>query len=106
MPRKMRPVGSISAPSAADEQPSKTHAPRAIIAEIDLLKPLPTIINDDSPQFSLANATVLAQDGNRLVNLLHAELEGPFNIRGTLYLNKQQKADLSKLACLLMLPLF
>ena len=98
MPREMRPVGSISAPSVTDEEPSKTHAPRAIIAEIDLLKPLPTIINDDSPQFSLTDATVLAQDGSRLVNLLHAELEGPFRIRGTLYLNKQQKADLSRLA--------
>lgn len=97
MPRKMRPVGSISVPSATDEEPSKTHTPRAIIAEIDLLKPLGIIINDDSPQFSLNDATVLAQDGNRLVNLLHAELEGPFRIRGTLYLNKQQKADLSKL---------
>lgn len=96
MPRKMRALGSISAPSAADEEPSKTHAPRAIIAEIDLLKPLPTIINDDSPQFSLADATVLAQDGNRLVNLLYAELEGPFRVRGTLCLNKQMKADLSK----------
>lgn len=106
MPRKMRSVCSISAPSATDEEPSKTHAPRAIIAEMDLLKPLGIIINDDSPQFSLTDATVLAQDGNRPVNLLHAELEGPFRIRGTLYLNKQQKADLSKLISSPIRPLF
>ena len=65
MPRKMRAVGSISAPSATDEEPSKTHAPRAIIAEIDLLKPLSTIIDDESPQFSLTDTTVLAQEIGR-----------------------------------------
>lgn len=91
--KKQRSMGS--APSAADEEP-QINAPGAIIAELDILKPLPTFINDDSPQFLLMDVVVLGKDGNKPVNLLHAELEGPFRVRGTLFLDRKQKAEYSE----------
>ena len=93
MPLKKRSVGS--APSATDEAP-RLNAPGTIIAELNVLKPLPTVINDDSPVFTLVDVVVLGKDGNEPVNLLHAETEGPFRVRGTLVLDKKQKAEYSK----------
>ena len=90
--KKQRLVGS--APSAADEEP-RTNAPGAIVAELDILKSLPALIDDDSPQFTLMDAVVLGKDGNQPVNLLHAALKGPFRVRGTLVLNRKQKAEYS-----------
>lgn len=93
MPLKERSMGS--APSATDEEP-RHNAPGAIIAELDILKPLQTVVNDDSPQFTLLDVEVLAIDSNKIVNLLHAELGGPFRVRGTLLLDRKQKAKYCK----------
>jgi hypothetical protein len=82
MARRRRPTPT----SGDNETPNTT----LVIDEEDIL--LPSIEDqppDDWPCYILENAVVYNEDGKTHANLLHAELNGPFTIRGSLKVPKQ-----------------
>ena len=55
------------------------------IPEAEVLRPVGKQAHpDDYPCFVLEDATVFLQDGKTIANLLNAELQGPFVVRGRL----------------------
>lgn len=66
----------------------KSHAPK-ILSEGEVLQPVSrTIKSDDWPIYLLKDAIVYGKDDESPANLLHAEFEGPFSIRGKLVVDR------------------
>lgn len=63
-------------------------APKCL-SEEEVLRPVSRTVNsDDWPIFLLKDAVVYGKDDKTPANLLNAELEGPFTIRGKLVVDR------------------
>lgn len=66
-----------------------------VLKEKDVLKPAPQEEeSDDWPCYILNQAVIFSQDEKSMVNLLEAELHGPFLVRGKLEVEKESKFQL------------
>lgn len=64
------------------------------LKEKDVLKPVPKDEDpDDWPCHVLQQAVIFSQDSKSMVNLLEAELHGPFLVRGKLEKDKQYNSQ-------------
>ncbi len=77
--------------SAVNGSAARNNAPRRIMKEQQILQQAVGRDTDNWPLYILEDATVYGKDKRTFASLLHAELEGPFTIRGTLVLEKANK---------------
>lgn len=84
--RRLRAT-SASTVDTVDEQSIKYMQEQQVIRP-----PAPGVPANDRPCFLLTEAIVYNKDG-QMANLLHAELEGPFMIRGIMVVEPDQSSS-------------
>lgn len=74
---------------SSDDEPPRANRMVKCLNEQLVLKPASKDLHpDDWPIFVLNDAVVLSKSGKTFANLLQAELEGPFIVRGRLEVDK------------------
>lgn len=78
--------------SSAVSNDAGASSPPRVLSEEEVLQSAPRVDNtDDWPIYLLTNAVVYGKDPETPVNLLHAELDGPFTVRGQLRVEAKNK---------------
>jgi len=92
-PRRVRCGSNVSMDEAADGGADvNININSKYFQEKAVLKYVPQEMDsDDWPIFLLEDATVFLKDGRTIGNLLHAELQGPFTVRGKLVVEKEDR---------------
>jgi hypothetical protein len=75
----------------SDRTSSRRQSPTKYLGEEEVLRPVEEDLDPDNwPLILLEDAIVCRSDGVTPVNLLHAELEGPFTVRGKVTIDRDQ----------------